>query len=209
MDYLFAKMFRAELEKLGNNIGIIYTHLFSFLTDEELNDNLEYIYAVYKGKDKYFKEHGIENWFGIWHKSVRQTDFFTGIKAFRYVDKLTDEQREELEEIKKELESLQTKRIYRPKKKEWSDTDHEKHKKSYDELYVSEEYTSLIKRLRPLQAIKNTKEDVRFLGKLDSILWNMVHIDNNFLYEVFLRTFSEVDIQEKPPQLNLPWIYWR
>ena len=65
------------------------------------------------------------------------------------------------------------------------------------------EYKVLIKKIRGLNSIKESHEDIRLGGIMDSILWNTVHVDNkNRLYETFLRTFSELDIEEKIGELN-------
>ena len=115
---------------------------------------------------------------------------------------MTEDQEKELKGLKSELDELKKKVIFELPKNS-SEEEYKKHEQSYKTLYDMNEYKVLIKKIRGLNSIKESHEDIRLGGIMDSILWNTVHVDNkNRLYETFLRTFSELDIEEKIGELN-------
>ena len=203
--YKFADSFLKELKDLRSRheIGSIYWHLFNLFSKEELDGEVERIYKTYKGEDDYYKEEGKESWFYIWHKSVRQVDYFNNVYGYTVVNKLTEDQEKELKGLKSELDELKKKVIFKLPKNS-SEEEYKKNEQSYKTLYDMNEYKVLIKKIRGLNSIKESHEDIRLGGIMDSILWNTVHIDNkNRLYETFLRTFSELDIEEKMGKLKV------
>jgi len=77
------------------HIGVLYAQLFSLKTDDELQQELEYLYTLYKGTDDYFKTDSIDCWFIIWHKSIRQCDYFNDCYKANSIDLVTDDERKE------------------------------------------------------------------------------------------------------------------
>jgi hypothetical protein len=89
--------FREQLERWcrTENIGVLYAQLFSLKTDSELQEELEYLYTLYKGTDDYFKADSIDCWFTIWHKSIRQCDYFKDCYKANSIELVTDDERKE------------------------------------------------------------------------------------------------------------------
>lgn len=172
-----ATAFREQLYKLSRkeNIGSIYEHLFSFKTDDDLQKELEYLYTLYKGTDKYFKTESIDCWFWIWHKSIRQSDYFKDCYKITKIDLVTEEERKEF----KFLSSV-------CKAKGFSKTEGKEENKLFNETYS--------RYLELHQIIIREGEDVSIAGELDSMLWNLIHVDKeNKLQEVFLNVFKILD----------------
>ena len=152
------------------HISSMYHHLFSLLTDEELSEILE------TWKDEYNKDK--EDWFYYFHKSIRQTDFFNNIRAYRVIDKLTDDQRTR-------RQFLLHKRMDQLKE---HDTDEE-----FIALRQTEEWKNDLKELQKLNSILYTEDEFSIAGHLDMLLWNTIHLDTeNYLKNIFERTFKIV-----------------
>lgn len=203
--YPFAAIFKEQLKKLSEKeeIGSLYFILFDLLSEESIDSEIEYLFLLYKGEDEYFKENGKTDWFYIWHKSVRQTDYFQDLIGYKIENRLTDEQEKELEDLENQMKNLKQSVIFQLKRNSIEE-DCKKHEDSYKTLYAMEEYKSLFKKIQVLGKIKRHHEDINLCGKMDSMLWNMVHLDaKNNLYETFLRTFSELEIQSKMNALNV------
>jgi len=203
--YPFAEIFRERLKKLREKeeIGSLYFMLFDLLSDESLDGEIKYLFSLYKGEDEYFKENGKKDWFYIWHKSIRQTDYFQDLIGYKIENRLTDEQENELKELKTQMEKLKKDVIVEIKINS-TEEDYKKHEESYKTLYAMEEHKVLMKKIQDLNKIKRHHEDIHLGGKMDSMLWNIVHLDKkNNLYETFLRTFSELEIQTKMQVLNV------
>lgn len=179
----FTVIFFEALKKMKNGyIANIYHHIFKLIKPEDLEWNLKYIFELSEGKDDYFKKYGKEEWFAIFHKSIRQTDFIQDCYQKRKMDLLTDDEQKEF-------------RFLANKCRE-KDYDKTKDKKG-DQLF-NDEYN----RFLDLSGRKRREiEEVSIGGHLDSILWNMIWVDENELYDAFLSMFSEYKLQkqlEKP-----------
>ena len=79
------------LEELDNNksfISSLFYSIFQIQSKEVLRVSLESIYEIATGRNPHFQEYGKTNWFFIWHKGIRQGDFFnTGtIVDGEYID---------------------------------------------------------------------------------------------------------------------------
>jgi hypothetical protein len=128
------------------------------------------------GEDSFFKESAKTDWFGIFHKSIRQTDFFQ--ECYR---KIKEPQLTDLEE--KEFKFLRNK----IKGEGYDKTD------PTGKFMFNEEY----RRYCDLSLLKQSEQyDKSIGGHLDMILWNTIHVDKNELYNTFLRTFSEYKLQQ-------------
>ena len=156
----------------NNDLNSVYYHLFSCMDIERLEKELEYALELSQGKDSYFKEDGKENWFYIFHKSMRQTDFFDEI----YREKENEFTKDEKSRLRFLRETCKAEGYV-------------KESEVKGELFTKEytEYLALAEKWR------RRKETVSLGGHLDMILWNMIHVDTKevlvnalkFLFEDF------------------------
>ena len=187
--------FKREINSMSSDIGRLYYTLFSVLSDEDLETDLRNLHEIYQGKSERYKEDGKNEWFAIWHKSIRQCDYFTNLFGYTVVDKLTEEQREEMEKLDKEYQALRD-RVLVKLTREHSDEDYKRHEQSYKDLYAMEEYKVLLGKLRKLKAIQNSHEDVSVAGKFDSMLHTAIYLDSkNELYKLFKRVFNYIETE--------------
>lgn len=177
-----SELFLNFLRTSNTEISSIYYSLFSLQESKELDDLLEYYLSLSEGNDDYFKEYGKEEWFAIFHKSIRQTDFFLNCFIRRKKKLLTPDEEKQFKFIN-----------HKVNKKDY---------KKYDEngVFFTEEYRfylDLWERRR-----RETIED-NISGKLDSILWNTIYLDkDNFLYKTFVRTFTEIKLNKDGKQVS-------
>jgi hypothetical protein len=168
------QLFVANLKDCKEEFGRIYFHLFSFLEESELQNVLEYVFDLSEGNDGYFKEQGKVEWFAVFHKHIRQTDFFSNrcfYKKEKY-DLLTKDEEKEFKFLVNKVKADG----YNKKCTDGSN-------KLFNEEYNRYLDLSKMKRRQVL--------DISINGELDSILWNVICIDNNFLYNTLLVTFEE------------------
>ena len=118
------------------------------MTEEELNEVLEYWQGEYK-KNEY--------WFGGFHKSIRQTDFFGG-SYFKRVNKLTPE------ESVRRYEILDIRSKYR--------RECGKIELTFDEIPHADE-------LRKLNTKMRQEEEVPVGAIGDVFLYDLIHLDKN------------------------------
>ena len=172
------------IKKMKNPYVVdIYLHLFRMMDEEKLERELEYLFQLSEGKDEFFKKSGKDDWFYIFHKSIRQTDFFQGCYQKKKVELVTDLERKEFKFL-------------------WNKI----HEKGYDKTAEPKEegysFSNEYRRYLDLHdRIRRETEEESICGHLDMILWNTIQIDNNELYDAFLRMFSEWKLQkqlEKP-----------
>lgn len=200
----YASKFRNELYNLREKkeVGSIYCHLFDLKTDEDLEVELEKLHTIYNGEDSYYKEHGKTDWFAIWHKSIRQVDYFDNIHSFKCVNKLSPEQEIELKDTQGKMEILK-KKVIVELKRGCTEEDVKAHEESYKTLYAMPEYTDLLKKLKSLNKIKKTEEDLHLSGVMDSILWNMIHVDKeSSLYKILKYTFAYIEAELETKTAN-------
>jgi hypothetical protein len=177
----YIDIFNKELDDFAkkSELGVIFWQLFQMTSDESLERELEYIHNVYLGKDDFFKEYGKEEWFAIWHKSVRQTDYFQDCYQETHMSLLSKTEYSR-------LKFLQHKFYLAPQTKE------EKEK-------VKNEFKDEHREYFNLTDIRDREKKRKSIGgRIDSILWNIVCIDNKGeLPRIFRHTFSEVEFEEK------------
>lgn len=181
--YPFTVIFFESLKKMKNDyVANIYYHIFSLIKPEDLEWNLKYIFELSEGKDDYFKKYGKEEWFAIFHKSIRQTDFIQDCYQRRKVELMTDDEEKEYRFL-----------CHKVRVKEYDKTKDKRKDQLFNDEYL---------RYLDLNGKKRREvEEESIGGHLDSILWNMIWVDNNELYDAFLRMFSEWKLQkqlEKP-----------
>lgn len=156
----------------NSDLNSVYYHLFSCVDIETLERELEYILELSQGKDSYFKEDGKENWFYIFHKSIRQTDFFDEIYREKE-NEFTKDEKSKLNYLREVVRA----------------EGYVKESKEKGKLFTPEytEYLALAEKWR------TRKNPVSLGGHLDMILWNMIHVDTKevllnalkFLFEDF------------------------
>lgn len=179
---LLAELFMKELRKGTDNFSPIYFSLFSIKELEDLNDTLEYVFELSEGKDSYFKASGKKDWFYIWHKSVRQGDFFNDCYKKVNVPLLDKKESSEYKFLK-----------------------HKVHQAGYNKRGEEDElFTPEYKRYLELWTLKRREDkDESINGHLDSMLWNLVHADGDILYNAFMRTFTEYKLTNKSKKIKL------
>lgn len=169
------KEFKSQLkEKSGDYIINMYDHLFSLLTEDELNELLEVWFNEYKVND---------GWYFLFHKSIRQTDFFNNIHAYRIIDRLTPEQR------KRRLELITIRKKEYKKYEEEFPYDHDMIE--YKKFNNSPERIKSSDELKTLNSLMRTEDECSIGGHLDMLLWNTIHLDDkDELKNIFERTFK-------------------
>lgn len=158
--------------KSDNQLFSVYSNLFKIKEMSSLEEDLAYVYKLYKGTDSYFKETSIDCWFFLWHKMIRQTDYFTDCFKKTKVVILTEEQKSEFKFLWNTV-----------KEKSFSKTDGKKDGRIFNDTYMR--YLEL----RQLSELEN--HDVSIGGHLDMILWNAVHVDKKSeLRDAFIELFK-------------------
>lgn len=156
----------------SESIGSIFAQLFSLKTDEELQEEIEYLYTLYKGTDDYFKSDSIDCWYAIWHKSIRQCDYFKDCYKKNTVKLITDEERKEFKFLSSKCRS-----------KGFSKTEGKDENKLFNETYN--------RYLHLHEIVRRECEHDSINGNLDSMLWNLIHVDKNCdLMKLFLKVFD-------------------
>lgn len=142
----------------NGHLSMLYTQLFSLFNDEELFQVLEYFksrYAMDKSEEK-------DEWFFEFHKSIRQTDFFSGIQITKQTILSTEDEKKR-------------KKLYRNLDE------------SAPDFKNSPEWIELMR----LQKLRNTREVFGSGGIFDSLLWNLIHLDtDNELKTILERVFK-------------------
>lgn len=139
------------------------------------NTTDEYLYTLYKGTDDYFKTSSIDCWFAIWHKSIRQSDYFSNCYKSNSIKLVSDDERKEFKFLANKCTA-----------KDFSKTEGKADNQLFNETY--KRYLHLHDIIR-----RERKED-SINGKLDSMLWNLIYVDkDNELREVFIKTFKILD----------------
>jgi len=159
-------------QEAKNRIATIYFQLFSTLNPADLNADLDWIKSLHDGTDDYFKELSKPEWFAIWHKQIRQTDYFRDCFKRTHAPLMTDAERKEFKFLR-----------------------HQVYKEEYNKRDEKGFFTDEYKRYLHLHEI-NKRESVEdsLNGKLDSILWNTIRLDKeNLLYITFKRVFDEIE----------------
>lgn len=174
METPLADKFIDDLNEVARNhtIGSVYLGIFAVAGRTNLERDLQYLKTLFEGKDDYFKEAGIENWFGIWHKSIRQTDYFQNCFTERNLPLLSDKERSEYKHLH-----------WIVKQDDFDKRANCEAGKIFNPTYL---------RYLELHSIL-IREDKRVSidGYLDSILWNTIHLDKeDILFETFEKTFK-------------------
>lgn len=146
----------------------IYKSLFSILSKESLENQLHYLYDLSEGRDSYFKDDGKENWFYIFHKSIRQCDFFNDCFKKSKFESVTGDEENEFRFLYDKVKT-------------------EGYVKEGENSLFNDEYRRYLelheKRRRQLK-----EESIN--GYLDSILWDMIHADDDNSLKIILeKTF--------------------
>lgn len=109
------------IKKMKNpDIADIYLHLFRMMDEEKLERELEYIFQLSEGKDEFFKKSGKDDWFYIFHKSIRQTDFFQDCYQKKKVELVTDLERKEFKFLWNKVREKGYDKSAEPKEKGYS-----------------------------------------------------------------------------------------
>lgn len=172
------KIFRKTLNSRNDDLSSLYHHIFSILSDQDLEDHLKFMMEIKDGKCDFINP---DDWFYQFHKSIRQTDFFDKCQIIVEDPQISEDESTELDNLKNELNqflkgfSTEQKKILGGNYKIL-----EKHR--------PDDY----KRLRELNFKKLKTRTDPISGHLDMILWNAIHIDSDgVLMKVLKRAFNE------------------
>lgn len=167
-----------------DSLGSVFNQLFSLRKEEELKHDLYYLYTLYKGTDSFFGESSKDCWFSIWHKSIRQTDYFTDCFQRKKIELLTEEEEREFKFL-----------LNKCKDKSFSKTEGKQKDKLFNDTYLR--YLDLYSKR------KREPFDDSINGKLDSMLWNLIHVDKEaLLYKMYQRVFRELDLDYQKVEIS-------
>jgi hypothetical protein len=153
----------------------VFFCLFKILPENELESLLQFV----------FKQRKKSYWFAEFHKSMRQTDFYSN--CFSHTSSPTIDKKEECELNLLTKNLVRAHKIMEKIEKTQSLTTHE-YLDKMKEIFPHE------KRFRRSELLKKLRHEVHnsINGYMDSILYNMIHADTeNLLYQVLERTFNE------------------
>ncbi len=141
----------------------IYHHCFKCMLDKDLEGVLVNMHTDFKKEPEY--------WFYMFHKMVRQVDFFDGVYYIDVNNNLNEDEKKELEKLRERI---------------------------FAEVERSEEEKA---RYRVLNSKSRMETRESLGGHIDMILWNMIHVDQkNILKSVFEATFDAVKFKKKKPK---------
>ena len=162
--------FLKELREGSNEIFSISYHLFSCMSEEGLEDFLQFLKEDIKTN---------ENWFYDFHKSMRQTDFFQSCFVRFEMSLLNDEEKTEYESLSK---LLGVRGFLVPSEDEANENN------------LGEEY----KRWRILKRKHQNREEESISGHLDMIFWNLIHMDSDNEIKKFIsKFFKHLEVDEE------------
>lgn len=179
LKYHFLENLKKYYSTHNPEIATIYCHLFEMFSDEAFEEKMKYLYHLKNGDDGYFKEDGKTQWFAIFHKSIRQTDFFDDIYRRVKYPILTKDEISELRGLRHDLSIGKIQ------------------KSGTGDLRFTDEY----RRLLHLASIQRREcADQSVTGNIDMILWNTINLDkNNVLLNSMIMFFEEdIDFSNTP-----------
>jgi hypothetical protein len=180
---LLERLKRPAPTYLGEHMKNIYRHLFEIKSEEDdLEETLEYIRDIFKGKEKGVSK---KDWYAIFHKHLRQGDFFNECFQKRKHDLLTEKERREYKTLRTKFTTAETKAELEKLK-----TEGKQDKELFNEEY--KRYLDLFNRLR------REEKDDSINGHMDMLLWNTMHVDTDeILYKALSSVFKEKTIRKK------------
>lgn len=165
-----------QLKNSDNRIAGIFLSLIGIIPRDKFERDIAHLYDLANGKDEFWGKDSIKDWFAIWHKSIRQTDYYENCYRRDVRDDLTY----------KELQE------YRRLAAKVREPGYDKHYKGKDKAHLfTLEYQRYLK-LNEKQRMSRHDEPIN--GYLDSILYQTIHADrDNVLYNSLKHTFVEID----------------
>lgn len=153
-----------------SSINGIYYHLFNCMNDAELEVFLDYWCDVFLGKDEFQGVEGANQWFYLFHKSIRQGDFFECCFRKETISLLSDQERKELIFLRGKV------REPGYNKRDPEDQNFNKEYKRY--LFLC-------------QRLERETVDKPINGSLDMLLWHTIHLDlSNVLKDLLEDVFT-------------------
>lgn len=153
----------------GSDISEIYRHLFTSMESGSLEFTLT---EIKEGMED-------ENWFYLFHKSIRQTDFFGSHYVEYRLDLTSEEEKQRMRDLDKEIP--RELRLYGSK-----------------EEIESSGLNDEIEEYRRIRRKSNIERRRSISGNLDMALWNLIHLDKeNFLERFFEKFFKSLKVKEE------------
>lgn len=165
----FINILKEGAENVNGELYSVYYHIFMLQDLKELNDVLEQYKELALGNDDYFKSEGEKIWFHVFHKAIRQCDYFKDSYRKGEVELLSKKEQSELTYLRN--------LVYTEGYKKESDNPKELFNDQYRRYLELHEKKRLEKKERSIG------------GHLDMILWNTIHVDKKNVLE---RAMKEV-----------------
>jgi len=167
------------LEALKNDsseISSVYAPLFRILAPNNINQTLEWVYDIYAGIDTNYHK---DDWFFAFHKSIRQTDFFQNCFTEIKTSTLTEDEYVEYGDLKAKISNA------------WKALTKEQRMETTVYSWAAENL--------PTEWKDNQVDRESINGNLDSVLWNLIHVDtkgvlSSVLEKVFKQHKYELDL---------------
>lgn len=148
----------------------IYWHFFSMVNQEKVNDYLEYLKDVATGKDEHWGAEGKNSWFAVFHKALRQTDFFEGMYRLIEEEPFTKKERSEFNFLWEKV----------------SKEGYKKESKVKGQLF-NDEYSRYLELSRKKRERKTEKP---VGGHMDMLLYEFINFDDCELAEILKKVFE-------------------
>jgi hypothetical protein len=177
----FLKLLKDNIQQpTDGELYAIYYHLFSILPIEKLEVQLQSYKQLADGKDHFFKAEGKKIWYGVFHKAIRQCDFFNDTYVKTTIEIMTDLEKQELRFL---MSKVRTEGYV---------------KDGQEGQMFNDEYRRYLE-LHEMKRDENKEKSIG--GHLDMILWHTIHLDKkNVLKKVMEVAFNPkaLDLIIKP-----------
>lgn len=156
----------------GSDISECYRHLFSCMEASNLEETLKYLRG----------QMGDPDWFYLFHKSMRQTDFFQEAFVSYVVNQQTEEDLKRIEELKAVLPMYEG--------------------KMWDGVVKTEEAKEMgleneVKEYHSLKRKAKVEKRRSIAGNLDMVAWNLIHLDGTNFIKVQIERFFKLEAINK------------
>lgn len=193
----FLEAFENRYIKTAYEMYSIYSGLFNIMPKDDLNSVLE---GAYRNRKKSY-------WFHDFHKMIRQVDFFDMCYRYNPTPTISKEEQKELDILNKKI-GVKNELMHKYEKilsKDIPSTDHPTYVQKAAEYSIK--YKIRDEKLFPQEKCRRRYDLVQKLkheekksinGILDSILWNIIHLDtNNVLQKTMKIAFEDFLDQKK------------
>jgi len=189
-----------KFKESGSDIADVFNGLFKIAEkDGDLESTLKFTYDCWSGNtDLKEQEWYKAEWFYVFHKSIRQCDFYNNCKITLRKSELSPAK----DKRRRELHALNTKqrKAYGFDDVDFGGYEYYELKKKYNE-----EHKDLLREIYDLDEKYHKTEDTAINGYLGSILWSMIHVDTKgYLSEAMEEAFEEYQMYQNTKRCRKP-----